>query len=777
MRNTAGRAVLVCALAFLIVLPGGSLARAPPPTPVPGGAGLLTDAVPLPAGAADHPLDGSTPIGVALSLPFTNASGLAAFLRAVEDPTSPAYHRFLTPAQFNSAFDPTAATVATVLAALRAAGATDLSVAPDRATINSVLPARAVDALFGVQLRTFARYGAEPVYTAVGTPHLPPSLAGKVTGIGGLSDAANPGLHLAARSASAQPLAGLRSPSEFVLNGTTQWLVGADLTQAYGATGLFPGGSIGSAGRYPTNMAIATLLAGSYNASQGVDLPPFDPKVVDTYFNNSTNPAWPLPSVAGVPVPFNGITPPLPGSLGALNDTTGDEFENSLDLEMAGSLAPGAHVVNFYFAGSVIVGQGALTDLADAFAADLSQALNYGYGTGVRLGVVSGSFGLTDLNDSAWNSALLQAAATGVTVVIASGDQGNAPNSLSGRGDGPWPVWPASAAFNTSGALSIGGVSLTLGGRATTVWNHTSLNVTYDSNITGISGMSVWWDDLGPQGTWAGSEGGLSSVYDEPYWQFHSAAQPAVAAAAGLQGASLLGRAGPDLAFPANNTLAYVMADGSGNLYFAILEGTSIAAPVGAGLLADEESVTNSSLGYLDPELYRIASFFAQSNGSSADPFYDVTLGANYVFTAAPGWDAATGWGGFAAVPLFYALRNSTVSGYVYTGPTPGLPPSPASGGFPVAAVLIIVGLAVAAAVALVIAFGRPKHPAYALPPPWVASGGSALTPPWPSPQYPLPPPAPGAPALPPAVTMFNCPYCGSARPAEPVRCPRCGAF
>src|SRR5208283_5881049 len=174
--------------------------------------------------------------------------------------------------------------------------------------------------------------------------------------------------------------------------------------------------------------------------------------------------------------------------------------ENSLDLEMAGSLAPGASVYNFYFAASLLTGSGTYGDAADYLAADLAQALSYSYAP-ARLATVSCSFGLPDLNDPAWNAELLTAAATGVTIVAASGDQGNAPDSLTGRSDGQWPIWPATDATNTSGSISVGGVSLGLSGSPNAFYNGTGgLNLTYDGADGGISSMSAWYDTLGGQG-------------------------------------------------------------------------------------------------------------------------------------------------------------------------------------------------------------------------------------------------------------------------------------
>jgi subtilase family serine protease len=777
MRLSSGAVVLLITVVLLLLAPTGAGAISHPPPGAPMGtpsSRLTTDQLPIPAELSSSPLASSTEIGITLTLSYSQPTELSSFLSAVENPASPEYRHFLTASEFRSKFEPSAAAIDQVTSVLISHGATHLSIGPNGATVSAMLPARAVNDLFGVQLREFGYLDGGPIYTAVGSPSLPPSLAGLVIGIGGLTNAGNPELtlnlvHSALRRV---PAPGL---GDFVESNTSQQLfIGSDYTQAYGANELFPGGSIGANATYPTHQAIATLLFSAWNQSLSENLPPWDPNVIYTYFNNTTAPGWPIPHLVGVPVTVDGVTAPLPASYGALNDSTGAEFENSLDLEMAGNLAPGSSIYNFYIPGSVVQ-SGLLSDLADDLSMALSAALNYPY-SGVQLGVVTGSFGLPDLNDTAWNSALQQAAATGVTVGIASGDQGNAPDSYTGRDEGQWPTWPATAAFNTSGVFSVGGVSLTLNGVPTTTYSGDELNVTYDSNETGISGMTAWWSDQGPAGTWAGSEGGLSTVIPEPGWQFHSAAQPAIANAGDIQGAYFLGRAGPDIAFPANSTIAYVYADADENLYFAVLEGTSIAAPVFAGLLTDEIAVAGHLFGYLDPTLYRMGSYYAATPGPT-DPFMDVTVGANYVFTAAAGWDAVTGWGGLAAPLLVAALANSTVDDYNYTGPTPGLsaPSSPSS--FPWTAVILIVVLAVASAVCLAIAFGRPRRGAYPPPSSWGPSPGYAPAPPPTSNPF-APTPPPGSPGAPPAMAAtFLCPYCGAPRPAEPVRCPRCGAL
>ena len=778
-------AALSIAIGALAVLGSMGFVSASPsattegPTTAPvGPPALVTDAVAVPAGVAATPIPSAAPILLTLTLASADPAGLANFLENVESPFSPDYRQFLTVPQYETAYAPAPSTVSGVVAALASAGGRNVTVAPGRLAVTAVVPASAIPSLVGVRLEGIGRSGEIPIYTAVGTPRLAPTLVGKVVGVGGLSDAGNSALSYELgreRTVEARVAAPGAPRNEFVLGvpPSDQWFLGSDFSQAYGAYQLFPGNSTNPNATYPTHVAIATLLAGGYNATSAVNLPPWNPAVVGWYLNQTLAPWWPDPTIVGEPVTAAGVTPPVPGSNGVLNDSSLDQVENSLDLEMAASLAPGAPVYNFYFAGSLFSGNPAWSSLADDFAMDLSAALNFSYGS-ARLGVVSGSFGLPNLNDSLWDSDLEEAAATGVTVVIASGDQGNAPDNLTGRPDGPWPGWPGSAAFNLEGSVAVGGASLSLSGRpAGSISPTGALNLTFDRNVTGIANMSTWWDASRGPGNYEGSEGGITAgFYSEPAWQFFSAAGIAITNATLLEHLTSLGRAEPDVAFVANSTIVMYGVNTTDGVYEGdVVEGTSIAAPVFAGILADMVAVKSAdspstwhSFGFLDPELYRIGSYFA-THTSSANPYLDVTKGTNYFFSAGSGWDPTTGWGGID-VPLFLAAdANRSVEAYTYTGPTEGLPSSGSGGGLPWTELYLVIGGGVIVAVILVIATARPRRPTTPSTVPFGAT-------------------SPGAAGFGPGVqggiypgATFLCPYCGAVRPAEPVRCPQCGAY
>jgi len=775
------RLSLVLGPLFAVLLIAGTAAAvSPSPEAVvhttPGTAAIGTDQVALPAGAPVRPLSSTASLSVTFTLENPHAAALASFLEQVQHPGSPVYHHFLTFPEFEAKFAPPTSEVQSVESTLSSAGGREISSAADRSSVSAVFPAASLEKLLGISLVQYGSAAGLTLYTAVGAVSLPTGLADDVRGVDGLSDLATAELASEGVSSTLEARAGLGSYSEFAHDNQSgeNWYVGSDYTQEYGATQLFPGtGSVLNA-TYPRSVAIATLLVSAYNSTLNQNLPPWDPAVIHTYFNDTLGPGWPISNVTGVPVLVNTVVPPLPGSYGSENDSTSYETENSLDLEMAGSLAPGASLYNFYFAASVLTGSTTNGDAADYFATALAEALAYPYSP-QHLTVVSCSFGLPDLDDTAWDAALATAAATGVTVVASSGDQGNAPDSATGRSDGQWPVWPASDAQQGFGAVSVGGVSLSLSGTPSSYYNGASLNLTFDPDDGTISGDSAWYDASSPGGIVAGTEGGVSTVFPEPLWEFHSAAEPNIVNVTIQQGTSMLGRSGPDLAMPGNTTIATVAADGSGNIYFSVLEGTSIAAPVLAGLLADVIAVENNgssgswtSLGFFDPEIYQFASYFATHPGAAGDPFLDVTTGHNYVFSAGPGWDGTTGWGMVEAPLLLSALHNSTLLSYVYAGPTPGLPTglSSPSGTIPWPVIFAIFGVGIAVAIVLVVIAARPSR-SQSKPPtvPIGAQGSGTL--------------ANGVPGLPgsyPGAT-YLCPYCGGIRSAEPVRCPQCGAL
>jgi hypothetical protein len=265
----------------------------------------------------------------------------------------------------------------------------------------------------------------------------------------------------------------------------------------------------------------------------------------------------------------------------------------------------------------------------------------------------------------------------------------------------------------------------------------------------------------------------VSRVFSEPWWELHSAAQPPIVAAAEVQKLTSLGRAVADVALPANNTIAYVFANATGTVYLEVVGGTSVAAPLFAGMIASVVGVENATVGrfgfgFVTPELYRIASFFADpavvnTSVEASDPFWDVYNGSNYLFSAAKGWDPVTGWGGVNATALLAADENATVSGYQYAGPTPGLPPVPHPSPISETEVLILIvgGLV---AVAIVVVGARPARGK--APPPTSVPGVT----------LPASPYGPGATGTEGYVT-FTCPYCGAERPSEPVRCPQCGSL
>jgi kumamolisin len=268
-------------------------------------------------------------------------------------------------------------------------------------------------------------------------------------------------------------------------------------------------------------------------------------------------------------------------------DANGPDGEVMLDVEVVGAIAPKATIA-VYFAPNTDAG------FLDAITTAIHDTTN-------KPSIISISWGGSE---STWTAQAMtamddafQAAATmGITVCVASGDNG----SSDGVSDGGDHVdFPASSPF----ALACGGTSLQVSGTAISsevVWNNGANN--------GASG------------------GGVSSFFALPAWQegLKTVANQGKSSALTMRGV-------PDVAGDADPQTGYnVRIDGTDT----VIGGTSAVAPLWAALLARINQVSGKPAGYLNAQLYQ-----------KPTALRDITSGNNGDFDAAAGWDACTGLG------------------------------------------------------------------------------------------------------------------------------------
>ncbi len=270
-------------------------------------------------------------------------------------------------------------------------------------------------------------------------------------------------------------------------------------------------------------------------------------------------------------------------------DINGPDTEVLLDIEVAGAVAPGAKIA-VYFAPNTDAG---FLDAINKAATDKTR----------KPSVISISWGGPENSWTAqslqnYNAALQAAAAVGVTVCVASGDDG----STDGSTDGSDQVdFPASSPYS----LACGGTTLNISG--------------------GGIGSEVVWNDLPSNGA---TGGGVSATFPLPSWQ--SKAKVPKSATTGKAG-----RGVPDVAGDADPQTGYqVQVDGQ----TFVVGGTSAVAPLWAGLVALLNQSLGAPVGYLNPTLY-------QTVALAAGTFNDITSGNNGDYNAGAAWDACTGWG------------------------------------------------------------------------------------------------------------------------------------
>jgi kumamolisin len=282
--------------------------------------------------------------------------------------------------------------------------------------------------------------------------------------------------------------------------------------------------------------------------------------------------------------------------------------EVELDIQVVGGVAPGATQIVYF---------GPNTD--QGFIDAISQAV---HATPAPI-AVSISWGQSEdqwsaQSRTAMDQAFADAAALGVTVTVAAGDNGSS--------DDPSGQTSVHCDFPASSpnALACGGTTL--------VGNTSSFAITSE----------VVWNELAKNEGAGG--GGVSDTFPLPSYQA-SAGVPASA-----NGGT--GRGVPDVAGNADPVTGYlVVVDGKQQP----IGGTSAVAPLWAGLTARLAQATGKRLGLLQPMLYAGAAPAAAAPG-----FNDIVEGNNGAYKAGPGWDACTGLGSPNGAGLLTLLSGTT---------------------------------------------------------------------------------------------------------------------
>ncbi|MFI7296167.1 protease pro-enzyme activation domain-containing protein [Streptomyces sp. NPDC050121] len=317
----------------------------------------------------------------------------------------------------------------------------------------------------------------------------------------------------------------------------------------------------------------------------------FRPAELETYFESL---GLPMPRVTAV-------------SVGTARNHPGEDADDEvlLDIEVAGALAPGAEQ-KVYFAHNTDQG----------FVAAVSQAV-HATPTPTALSISWGAPEIfwTEQARLVFDEALADAAALGVTVCVAAGDDG----SGDGVGDGlPHTDFPASSPH----ALACGGTRLDA-----------------DPATGEVRNERVWGGGDGGGAT----GGGVSEAFGLPVWQ-NTAGVP--------RNGNAPGRGVPDVSGVADPATGYqVLVNGR----HSVIGGTSAVAPLWAALTCRMVEALGRPLGMLHPLLYD-----GVTPGHTSRGFRQIVEGSNGAFRAGRGWNACTGLGVPDGQELLASLRELT---------------------------------------------------------------------------------------------------------------------
>ncbi len=566
------------------------------------------------------------------------SAALEAFLEAQQTPSSPQFHQWLTPEDFASRFGVSDADLKSVTAWLAASGFTIEEIPAGGRSIVFSGTASQVEAALHTPIRTYNVAG-EIHHANAADPQIPEALAGIVAGVVSLHDFRRTPMH-----------ANVQAAPEYT-SGSAHYLAPADFAKIYDVAPLYStmtgtGQIIAIAGRINIRVADAQAFRSIFG------LPANNPVVV-----------------------LNG---PDPGIF-----SSGEEAEADLDVQWSGAVAPMATI-------KLVVS--ASTNSSDGI--DLSSQYIVSHNVAPVMSVSFGSCetGLGSAERTFYNNLWQQAAAQGITVLVAAGDSGAA--GCDSASETTATLGPAiNGLCSPPYSVCVGGTEFHENGNNNLYWSASNNATSLASALSYIP--EVAWNESGADGgsgLWA-TGGGASAYYTKPAWQ------------SGLGVPADGKRDVPDIALSAAGHDGY-WVNILGNYY--IVSGTSAASPSFAGLMALVNQKNGGAQGNINATLYPLATL--QAAGGAA--VFHASIGGNNTvpgvtgFSVGSHYNQATGLGSPDAFVMVnhwtdgHVLSTSTftLSGAAASSLTPGghatLPLTVAvSGGFNAAIALSATGL------------------------------------------------------------------------------------
>ncbi len=548
-------------------------------------------------------------------------------LTQLQDPSSPNYHKFLTPAQFGSRFGMSQNDVNKIVAWLQAQGFHNISVASSRNEISFDGTVAQIESVFHTEMHNYLLDGE--IYVANATePSLPAAIAETAVGMRHLN------------SFAPKPRAQVRPNFTYSVTGG-HFLSPDDFATIYDVTSLY------SAGKDGAGQKIAIVGQSTVNAT---DLSNFRSAA-----GLAANPAT-LTLIEGT-----GTRCPR------------DEGESDLDIEWSGGVAKNATIIFLYAGLDLSISPKDSCSGSRFF--NVWDALQYAVLHNVAP-FISTSYGFCESGlpasfvqpGGALQTWAQQGQTQGQTIVSASGDLGAADCESQGSTS-------ATTGLAVDAPASIPEVT-GAGGNEFFGDNTAGADSPYWSGPTGgadtLSSALEWipeqgWNDTATNGgRIAGSGGGASIYYAKPSWQTGAGSKREVpdislTASADHDGYLFCSEDNGTSTPVSTCTVGFRTGAGGG---LTVVGGTSAVAPTFSGILAlINEYVGNvppAGLAPLNPTLYQLAA-------SHPTAFHDVTTGNNIVpcttgtpncasgsmgFSATAGYDEVTGLGSVNAFAL-----------------------------------------------------------------------------------------------------------------------------